>query len=126
MLLSKPGPCPRQPLAQHDAGNAKHARGLLRRQPRQVNQLNRRPLQRGKSLAALDQCRTGALRVDPARQLLDLIDVQCAVPGEAGDGFTSWTSVAGHITYSDQAQALNFIDLTTLPSAAIATMVLCS
>ena len=66
MLLSQPGPRPGQPLSQHHPGDAERRRGLLRRQPGEVDQFDSSALDLGQLRAAPDQLAAVALGVDPA------------------------------------------------------------
>src|SRR5215469_15057597 len=86
VLLFQPGPRPGQPLAECDPGDAQGQRRLLRAEPRQVDQLDRHPLDRGQPCEPLHQRGTFTLGIDPPGELLDLVPVQRPVAAEPRDG----------------------------------------
>src|SRR6516165_11107653 len=76
VLLFQPGPRPGQPLAECGPGDAQGQRRLLRGEPPQVDQLDRRPLDRGQPCEPPHQRGTFTLGIDPPGELLDLVLVQ--------------------------------------------------
>src|SRR6516225_5659245 len=85
VFLPQPGPRPGQPFAECDTGDAEGLRRLLRGEPYQVDELDRRPLDRRQPLVPPHQRGTLTLGIDPPGELLDLVLVQRPVAAEPRD-----------------------------------------
>src|SRR5262249_23789396 len=85
VLLFQPGPRPGQTLAECGTGDAEGQRCLLRREPPQVDELDRHPLGRGQPCEPPHQRGALTLGIDPPGELLDLVRVQRPVAAEPGD-----------------------------------------
>src|SRR3984885_2209380 len=85
VFLSQPGPRPGQPLSECDTGDAEGCRRLLRGEPLQVDELDRRPLDRGQLRASPHERGALALSIDPLGELLDLVLVKRPVAAETRD-----------------------------------------
>src|SRR5215471_8220219 len=84
-FLPQPGPRPGQTFAECDTGDAEGLRRLLRGEPYQVDEVDRRPLDRRQPLVPPHQRGTLALGIDPLGELLDLVLVQRPVATEPRD-----------------------------------------
>src|SRR5215467_8021084 len=85
VLLLQPGPRPGQTFAECDPGDAQGQRRLLRGEPHQVDEVDRRPLDRGQPLEPPHQRGALTLGIDPFGELLDLVLVQGPVAAEPRD-----------------------------------------
>src|ERR1700734_418324 len=85
VFLSQPGPRPGQPLPECDTGDAEGCRRLLRGEPFQVDELDRRPLDRRQLRTPPHERGTFALGIDPLGELLDLVLVKRPVTAETRD-----------------------------------------
>src|SRR5215475_4643905 len=85
VFLSQPGPRPGQPFAECDTGDAEGQRRLLRGEPLQVDELERRPLDRGQPCEPPHERSALTLGIDPPGELLDLVLVQRPVAAEPCD-----------------------------------------
>src|SRR5215467_4121855 len=85
VLLFQPGPRPGQTLAECDTGDAEGLRRLLRGEPHQVDEADRRPLDRGQPLEPPHERGALTLGIDPFGEFLDLVLVQRPVAAEPRD-----------------------------------------
>src|SRR5215469_16311316 len=85
VFLSQPGPRPGQPFAECDTGDAEGQRRLLRGEPPQVDELERRPLDPRQPCEPPHERSALTLGIDPPGELLDLVRVQRPVTAEPGD-----------------------------------------
>src|SRR5215472_582138 len=85
VFLPQPGPRPGQALAECDTRDAEGQRCLLRSEPLQVDELDRRPFARGQPCEPPHERGALTLGIDPPGELLDLVRVQRPVTAEPGD-----------------------------------------
>src|SRR6202042_459206 len=107
VLLPQPGPRPGQALSKCDTGDAEGRRRLLRGEPLQVDELDRRPLGRGQPRVPPHQRGPLALGVDPPGEFLDLVLVKRPVAAEPPGGVCAASrllAVAGEHAGGDAEQ----------------------